>query len=64
MRNWRSGGGRTRELPKNQQMEEELQMARAASRLVATAVSHHPGGAPPQHESALSFLSLYFQPAT
>jgi PAS domain S-box-containing protein len=52
---------RTRELrEKNQQMEEELQMARELQ--VALLPRHFPTipvGAPP-HESALSFLSLYF----
>jgi PAS domain S-box-containing protein len=52
---------RTRQLrEKNQQMEEELQMARELQ--VALLPRHFPTipvGAPP-HESALSFLSLYF----
>ena len=52
---------RTRELrEKNQQMEEELQMARELQvALLPRQFPTIPVGAPP-HESALSFLSLYF----
>jgi FOG: GAF domain len=56
---------RTRELrEKNQQMEEELQMARELQvALLPRQFPTIPVGAPP-HESALSFLSLYSPPAT
>jgi PAS domain S-box-containing protein len=52
---------RTRELrEKNQQMEEELKMARELQvALLPRRFPTIPAGAPP-HESALSFLSLYF----
>jgi FOG: GAF domain len=66
MRNWRSGwrSGRASCAKKTRQMEEELQMARELQvALLPRQFPTIPVGAPP-HESALSFLSLYFPPAT